>query len=240
MTGSRWRMQGLTFTIALEALGRDRLPYPLSYIPDPTEFPDLDRSRAAAAERLRARLDDHLYHALTVLLEPEYRIEVYGFHGPEQTATVRIHAGISGELATLAVQAPGPTRRYGTEVTISTLPAIRVGQAIVALLPRVTAGSLRPVRGQRSDLDTPADGTASRTHESAELRRFFRRPRIGTGEISVVRGAAIDSRYSAGRGFLWLDYPDDGRYLLTDMGSDHIVAVPGTPRAIIRRIGASW
>ncbi|MFD8098399.1 ESX secretion-associated protein EspG [Nocardia fluminea] len=239
MTESRWHMEGLTFTIALEALGRDRLPYPLSYFPDPIEFPDdLDRSRAAAAQRLKSRFDDRLHNALTVLLEPEMRIEVYGFYGPDQTRTVRMHAGITGDTTTLAIQSPGPTRDYGTDVTITTHPTELIAHEIITRLPRLPAGTHRPFHGKRSDLTTPINSRDPiRLSPIEEFQRFFHRPRIGMGEISVFPGYTVDSRPTKnGHGFLWLDYPDDGRYLLTEEGSDEINVVGGAPGEQLRQL----
>lgn len=239
MTQSRWHMEGLTFTIALEALGRDRLPYPLSYFPDPLEFPeDLDRSRAAAAQRLRSRFDDRLHNALTVLLEPEIRFEVYGFYGPAQAQTVRMHAGVTGGLATLAVQSPGPTREYGTDVTITTHPTELITHEIITRLPRLTAGTHRPFHGKRSDLNAPINSRDPiRLSPIEEIQLFFNRPRSGLGEISVFPGYTVDSRpTNDGQGYLWLDYPNDGRYLLTEVGPDNIIVVPGPPGEQLRQL----
>ncbi|MFE3543424.1 ESX secretion-associated protein EspG [Nocardia sp. NPDC059177] len=239
MTGSTWQMEGLTFTIALEALGRDRLPYPLSWFPNELEFPgDYTRSRAAAAQRLAPRFDETLYSALAVLLEPEMRIEVYGFYGPDQTQVVRIHAGISGSTATLAVQRPGRTREYGTDITVSTHQSHRIAAEVVGRIPRFGAGAHRPFHGRRSDLEQPTYGRhPTRLSPVEEMQRFFRRERTGMGEITVLPGFALDSTPTDdGRAFIWLDYPNDGRYLLHELSADDISVTPGAPDELLRQL----
>ncbi|WP_278264287.1 ESX secretion-associated protein EspG [Nocardia sp. AG03] len=239
MTGSTWQMEGLTFTIALEALGRDRLPYPLSWFPRDLEFPgDLERSRATAAQRLASRFDEALYSALAVLLEPEMRIEVYGFYGPDQSQVVRIHAGISGHTATLAVQRPGPTREYGTDITVSTHQSHRIAAEVIGRLPRLSAGGHRPFHGRRSEMEQPTYGRhPTRLSPVEEMQRFFRRERIGMGEITVLPGFALDSKPTDdGRAFLWLDYPNDGRYLLHELSADDISITPGPPDELLRQL----
>ncbi|MFF2082613.1 ESX secretion-associated protein EspG [Nocardia sp. NPDC058176] len=239
MTGSTWQMEGLTFTIALEALGRDRLPYPLSWFPRELEFPDdLERSRAAAAQRLATRFDETLYNALAVLLEPEMRVEVYGFYGPDQTQVVRIHAGITGGTATLAVQRPGRTREYGTDITVSTHQSHRIAAEVIGRIPRLAAGSHRSFQGRRSDLHQQTYGRhPTRLSPAEDTQRFFRRPRSGMGEITVLPGFALDSKPTDdGRAFLWLDYPNDGRYLLHEHSADDIAVTPGAPDEILRQL----
>ncbi|MFE1592264.1 ESX secretion-associated protein EspG [Nocardia sp. NPDC058705] len=239
MTGSTWQMEGLTFTIALEALGRDRLPYPLSYFPNDLEFPgELERSRVAAAQRLAGRFDETLYGALAVLLEPEMRVEVYGFYGPDQNQVVRIHAGISGDTATLAVQRPGSTREYGTDITVSTHQPHRIAAEVISRIPRLAAGGLRAFNGRRSDLEQRTYGQQpNRLTPVEETQRFFNRSRVGMGEITVLPGFALDSKPTDdGRAFIWLDYPNDGRYLLHEHGPDDISVTPGSPEELLRQL----
>jgi hypothetical protein len=119
MSENRWRLDGLAFTIAMSAMGRDRLPYPLSYQPEFIEHrDDYERLRVRTAQRLEPVFDERFHRALTTLLEPRVRIEIHGFYGPELSQVVRIHAGLADRVATVAQQLPGPDREHGRDVII--------------------------------------------------------------------------------------------------------------------------
>ncbi|OQS12818.1 ESX secretion-associated protein EspG [Nocardia donostiensis] len=239
MNGKRWQLDGLAFTIALEAIGRDRLPYPLSYMPEYTEHrADYERLRQHTAQRLQQVFDERFYNALTVLLEPTTRVEIEGFYGPNQTQVVRIHAGIVGDRATLANQQPGPTSEHGRDIIITEHPTRMLAAEIIARLPRTPAGTHHPFRARRSDLNAPIySHHPTRLSPQEDMQRFLRRPRGGTGEITVYPGYTLDARpTNNGRAFLWLDYPHDGRYLLHHHNTDDFTITPGPPDELMRQL----
>ncbi|MEV0294599.1 ESX secretion-associated protein EspG [Nocardia sp. NPDC050710] len=238
MSDNRWHLSGLMFQIAVEGFGRDRLPYPIRYIADDPGIEaaeDYVRLRQQAGQDMARFAGRELFDALTVLLEPEVRVEVHGFYGPEFGKVVRVHAGMVGTMAAVAVQLPGPTQHYGRDVILTRTTPRGVASQIVAALPKCAPGRFHPVTGRRSDLDRASHG---RDPYTEEIDRIIRRPRSGLGEINVFRGGAIDSRpTNDGRGFHWMDYlPADGRYLLDNHDRDEFTLAPGPADEIHRRL----
>ncbi|WP_280434822.1 ESX secretion-associated protein EspG [Nocardia carnea] len=239
MNGSGWQLDGYGFTLALEAMGRDRLPYPLEYMPPRMEHDDeFRRYRQQCARRLQTVFDEPLYRALTVLLEPEIRVEIYGVHGPGQNTAVRMHAGVIGRVAVLATQLPGPTPKSGADIVLTQLRSDQLAPRLVAGLPKVETGRHQPIRARRGDLNAPVYSRHPTQLSLVEdMQRFFRRPRAGTGEITIYPGYTVDTRPTDdGYAFLWLDYPDDGRYLLHNHNTDDFTVTPGPPDEILRQL----
>ncbi|MFD4433103.1 ESX secretion-associated protein EspG [Nocardia sp. NPDC058497] len=239
--GVRWQLDGLAFTIALEAVGRDRLPYPLRYKPAfPETTEEFAARRARSAQRLQQIYDESFHRALEVLLEPRTRVEIQGLHGPQQDQGVGIHAGIVDSEAVVAVQFSERDRRGGGDIALSCHPAHEVAQAIVAHLPRCAGGTEPRFEGRRSDLDAPVYSRhPTKLSDTERLQRFLKRPRTGTGEITVYPGFEIDARPTDdGSGFLWLDYPGDGRYLMQHHDTENFTVIPGPPEEIVRRLRA--
>ncbi|MGW5754227.1 ESX secretion-associated protein EspG [Nocardia rhamnosiphila] len=234
-----WQLDGYEFTLALEAMGRDRLPYPLEYQPHRmAHYDDFRRYRQQCARRLQPVFDERLHRALTVLLEPEIRVEVYGVHGPQPNTAVRMHAGVIGRVAVLARQLPGAARESGGDIVLTQLRTAQLAAQLVAGLPLVAPGRHQPIRARRSDLNAPVYSRhPTRLSPAEDLQRFFRRSRTGTGEITVYPGYTVDTRPTGdGYAFLWLDYPDDGRYLLHNHNTDDFTLTPGPADEILHQL----
>ncbi|MET8776237.1 ESX secretion-associated protein EspG [Nocardia sp. NPDC004654] len=239
MSEWRWQLDGLAFSIAMEAMGRDRLPYPLSFQPEFMEYQsDFERLRMQTAQRLQPIFDERLHRALTVLLEPQVRIEIHGFYGPELKQVVRMHAGVVDQVATIAIQQPGPDREHGRDVVLTMCYSHLVVSEIAARLPRCQGGAHQPFSARRTDMDQPLYSRhPTRLSHAEEVNRFFRRPRVGAGEITVYPGIAYDARPTLdGHAFIWLDYPNDGRYLLVNHSRNDFSIAPGPTDEIMRRL----
>lgn len=239
MNRHQWQLDGLAFTTALEVIGRDRPPHPLSYRPEFTEHrADYERRRQRTAQQLQQIFDENLYNALTILLQPKVRIEIEGLHGQRHEQVVRIHAGIVDGHATLAVQHPGPTREHGGDVTITRHRSTTLASEIIGLLPQQQGGSQRRFHAKRSDLEAPIYARhPTRLSPQEHMQQFFRRPRIGTGEITVYPGYTLDARpTNDGLAFIWLDYPRDGRYLLHNHNTDDLTVTPGPHEEMLRQL----
>ncbi|MFI1460834.1 ESX secretion-associated protein EspG [Nocardia carnea] len=245
MNDLQWRLDGEMFIQAVHRFERDRLPYPIRVLPlGPSETPptaeEYERARASAAQRLQTLADDNMLRALRVLLEPQVRIEVHGAYDRGFERVVRIHAGITGQSATLAVQAPGSTKEYGGDIHLQSCAPHELAARVVACLPRCAPGRFSTtVRGTRSDIgQIEYSRHPSRISRIEQINQILRRPRSGVGEIGIFAGPAIDSRPTGNpHGFHWMDLlPQDGRYLLIKHSSEDFTLAPGSPDEITRRI----
>lgn len=228
-----WRFTGVEFEILWSAFGHDRLPYPVRFRPCAMDFDDLRRQREAAAEALRAKYySPHLISVLDTLREPEVRVEVVGY-GSADTGDAgisdicRFHGAIGHGRAAVLVQLPGSDSRTGGDVFVSTCAPEQVPARVVAVLPRVAAGTHESVRVRRADI------AADRRYHVPRLNRIFKRPRRSMGEIRIHPGPAVDARPSFGRGFWWMDYPD-GRYRVGT--GDPITAEPVSAPDLVTEI----
>ncbi|MEV0540341.1 ESX secretion-associated protein EspG [Nocardia salmonicida] len=236
---SSWQLDPHAFAAGVEGHGRDRLPYPLTFRPELAETYEIHQERREAAfARLRQVYDDGLHKVFRALLEPEVRVEIEGLYGPGQSEVVRVYAGIIEGHAALAVQASGPTREKGGDIALSIVPLADLAAAIVTNLPRAQGGSTPRFEGRRSDLDAATYARhPTRLSPIEQTQRFFRRPRTSTGEITVYPGFQVDSRPTAdGKAFLWLDYPNDGRYLIQHHDADNFTVIPGPPTELQHRL----
>ncbi|MGG7103346.1 ESX secretion-associated protein EspG [Rhodococcus sp. 24CO] len=216
-TQSQWHFTGMEFQILWEAVGRDRLPYPLKFRPAAETMTELTMQRKNAALRIQQILDESMTDALQILAEPTVRIEVSGFHGPRMNTVTRLHGAIVGEWGVLVQQLPGAAVDSGSDVVLSVQPASVLVSAMVTHLPQCPAGKLRvaPVRNTKH---VPGESILSRAdvpQPAEELGRFFRRPRSSIGEITIASGSAVDSRPHRGDVvFQWNDFAADGRYIV--------------------------
>ncbi|WP_027501166.1 ESX secretion-associated protein EspG [Rhodococcus sp. UNC363MFTsu5.1] len=228
MSDGRWRLTALEFTVMWERFGRDRLPYPFQFRGTAATDEEFLADRRAAARKVVSMLDEGLYEALVALAEPVVRIELCGFRGPGHESMIRMHAGIRQSVAAVAVQLPGPDLHAGADVLLASAPVAQLGTLVAQSIPPVAPGRRRGVSVPR--VVAPVSGgsvmqPASGARGSAERDEFFRRPRTGLGEVTVFAGPAYDNRPTGdGQGFHWMDFADDGRYLVR--GSDIVSALP--------------
>lgn len=217
---------GSEFEILWSGYGRDRLPYPLQYRTDITEFDALKAHREAAVESLLRKYDPAIEHALTVLLDPDARVESKGFVGKDDSNIIRFHGAIRGNRGATLAQAPGTAADTGGDVTLTYCTAGQVAALTVAALPRAKPGTKPPVEVRREQLAAEEEHfeyRAGRLSSAEQLNRIFHRERRAFGEISAFSGPAVDARPSPGRAFWWMDY-DDGRYYVKT--GDPIIAEP--------------
>ncbi len=240
MSETHWRLGGLAFTVALETLGRDRLPYPFRYLAEGVEaLDDYERMRVQAARDLHRIIGPQLYEAFTTLLEPQVRVEVHGFYGRDCAGVVRMHAGVANHRSTLAIQMPGRTPEYGGDFALWHGTADSLPVQIATNLPTCAAGGHPSIRGRRSDLQaTQFVRHPTRLSHTEQINRVVRRPRSSVGEISVYPGPAPDSRpTNDGRGIHWMDYlPADGRYILHHQRGDEFTLMPGSAEHITQSV----
>ncbi|MFE7796843.1 ESX secretion-associated protein EspG [Nocardia sp. NPDC057440] len=233
---AEWRFTGQEFEILWAAYGRDRLPYPLQFRPEEMDFSALKRQREAAVDALLGKYAADLERALDILLEPDTRIESKGFDNRDPLAIYRFHGAVRGRAGATLVQLPGAALDTGAEVIVSYCPAKRVAEQAVAALPKMRAGTSKPLEVRRETLAADRDRAVRAPYEISlveQLDRLFKRPRLAIGEITVFSGPALDARPGFGRGFWWMDY-DDGRYYVKT--GDPIIAKPLAPQAMAAEI----
>ncbi|MFC9786375.1 ESX secretion-associated protein EspG [Rhodococcus sp. NPDC127528] len=227
----QWRFTALEFDVLWQQLGRDRLPYPMRIRGGAATEGDFRRQRRAAARRVLPRLDEGLHAALSTLATPAVRVEVCGFHGRGLGTMTRAHAGVRGERATLARQDPGVDLDAGGDVVLLSVPAGSVAARIAAALPSARRGIGRgapPALARPRAADESLMLAATRLGPDEACVEFFARPRTGLGEIGVFAGPALDWRPTAdGRVVQWMDFEDDGRYLVRDAEAVSVVPAGG-------------
>lgn len=226
-----WRLSAFEFAVAWEHMGRDRLPFPLTYRGDAETADEFDAQRRIAAESVRQQFDDNLHRALAVLAEPLVRVSVCGFEGPVGDRMVRIHGGVDRVVGALAVQLPGPELEVGADVLLSLHRREAFESQVVGAMPSTAPGRGRGLRVDKSDLNSGGAVSVLRSPNYVspreEASRFFNRPHAGFGEITVGEGQKRHGRNAPdGQILQWIDYVDDGRYLVRNTAT--ITAVPGT------------
>ncbi|WP_330251576.1 ESX secretion-associated protein EspG [Nocardia sp. NBC_00565] len=223
---SSTRLSGLEFEMLWAAYGRDRMPYPLHYRTEITEFDELERHRDAALTTLLAKYSPELEHAIEVLLEPDARVESKGFGGPDLSQTYRFHGAVRDRMGAALTQLPGATADTGGDVLITYCTAQQVCTQAVDALPRRDPGTHPRLELRREEIAADRDRHIRRAHDHGpleQLNRIFQRPRSALGEITIYAGPAVDARPTPGRGFWWMDYPDGRYYIKT---GNPIIATP--------------
>ncbi|MCJ0902365.1 ESX secretion-associated protein EspG [Rhodococcus sp. ARC_M6] len=236
MSMSQWQFSGLEFQLLWDAVGRDRLPYPLRFRPHAETMTDLAQQRQRASERLAVVLDERLHRTLEALAEPTVRVEVCGLTGQDVT---RAHGVVVGGIGVLAVQLPGRQIDIGSDVTLSVGRASELPRMIVDALPQCSAGTGRGI-SVRQPKNLPGQGILSSAGDprvAEELKRFFGRPRTSVGEIATYPGIAVDTRpTNDGIAFHWCDYASDGRYIVEN--GEIISARSASGKQIVEQISS--
>ncbi|MGV8875697.1 MAG: ESX secretion-associated protein EspG [Rhodococcus sp. (in: high G+C Gram-positive bacteria)] len=236
-----WTMDCAAFVDLCTRFGRDRLPYPLVTTIDADTADELRRLRQDAAARVDALLDDNLEAAMRTIVEPIVRIECRGDTTDLLYGTVRSHAAVRHDVATVLTQQPGPDASSGGSVTIELLRPEDAPTRLLASMPSNAAGRLPAARLQRATTAAASGAvlmsTATRGATDAEqFRAFFHRPRSAAGEIIVARGRTYDNRRDTDAvAFFWMDFERDGRYIV--YSEDSIDIVPADTAGLASEIG---
>ncbi|MEU2030963.1 ESX secretion-associated protein EspG [Nocardia amamiensis] len=223
MSRQEWSFTALGFTVLWRAAERDVLPYPLQCRSAAETVADYEAEWKSEAAELHRRWDESLYGALRLLAEPEARIEIAGFQGPDK---LRIHAAVHHRHAVLLVQEPTSSPDHGGAVHMSLIGAAEVSRRIVGLLPDAPRGGGPGLEVSRNDLDAEDDGPyriGAPPPPRTRAEQFFERPRTTLAHVAVYPGPSWDNRPAPARGFHIMDYPD-GRYLVRSGAA--IKAVP--------------
>ncbi|WP_028477735.1 ESX secretion-associated protein EspG [Nocardia sp. CNY236] len=237
-SGDTWKLSPLEFYVAWEAMGRDRMPFPLIFRTEVETQMEFDRERSGAAQSVVDKVggDDGLYWALHALAQPQVRVEMLGYRRDGRERMVRVSAGIGDDRGVVAAQKPGPEAESGGDIVLFPHASSAVVKRITTILPDTALGSVTGIDFHRADLEPDERAwTASRGRTpQAEVTRFFERPYDTYVEIRVDAGPALDGWKEGGHTLRVIDFVDDGRYLIHT--SERLVAIPVTRQGLVDSI----
>ncbi|MFE3545952.1 ESX secretion-associated protein EspG [Nocardia sp. NPDC059177] len=227
MTDS-WELTPFEFWVAWETLGRDRMPWPLTFSAGVETQVEFDQQCRIAAESLMTKIgsDESLYHALHALAHPDLRVELFGHRFDGRTRMVRACGATESNTGVVAAQIPGEEYGKGGDILIYLRPATAVAQRLIGILPKVGPGTTAGFNVHRDDLTTPDPYARHRT-PGEQARTFLTRPLRTYAEFRADTGPALDGWKEGGTRLQVLDYTDDGRYLVQE--AERVIATPATP-----------
>ncbi|NNH74777.1 ESX secretion-associated protein EspG [Nocardia uniformis] len=184
-----------------------RRPYPLHGVPTEPENPD---TAAPLHHRFLRRTDPELTAALMLCARSDVTtLTLFG----ERTAgpAVRAFAAVSQQRAGILVELPDA-------VTVQVSPTDQVGRELVEAVGSAPAGRLGQLR-EPQDAVLRTDGRVACTEvesggDAALFRRKLNAPVDGRGFITVSVAPA-NPLSPPTRHRTWLDFSNDGRYLLS-------------------------
>jgi hypothetical protein len=153
-----WFMSGFDFRCVWEALGLDRLPFPLAYrIRDRQLMAEVEADRRMALARQRANLTQNRVRILEALRFPAFMM--HGFGRPEPGAGFyRLYAvvGSTGYSAVIT-QEPGEQVIFGEDIQIIGCTNVDFPRVVVTALPDYSAGAKERKYGRFEDDETPEE-----------------------------------------------------------------------------------
>lgn len=234
-------MDGIDFMMLCSRFGRDRLPYPLAVTIDVDTEDRYQLLRREASARIDALMDDDLGAAVRTLVDPVVRIECRGDTRDPRYGTIRAHAAVRHDVATVLTQQPGPDAASGGAVTIELIGPAQAPARVLGSVPNIAPGHRPAERLERATAAASSGGThlsaATRGATADErFRTFFDRPRSAVGEVIVARGRTYDNRRDTDAvAFFWMDFERDGRYIV--YSEDTIDIVPADTAGLASEIG---
>ena len=215
-----WFMSGFDFRCAWEALGLDRLPFPLAYRNRQKYMWQVEADRTAALARQRADLTENRVRMLEALRFPAFMMLGFGRigHGADE-AFYRLF-GVVGTTGYCAVITQDPSEQtiFGEDIQIIGCVNTDFPQVVLEALPDCTPGT-RPRKDARLEDETPAE--------------FFRESKI---TASILLGGSADFTLDyelRNPNYLTLvNVADDGAYVVNE-GTDTFQIVPATVRNLL-------
>nr|WP_198428468.1 ESX secretion-associated protein EspG [Nocardia bovistercoris] len=194
--------------------GLDRRPYPINMAHRGTVRSANDWDKLALAERFRRNRDPDLTGALTLCARGD--VTTITVSGDRYAADGRPEEPIlafgAAHLVWGTVLIAGPC-----DVTVIACHARRVPRHLVEAIGSAPAGRLSAMREPREAVlrgDPPDWDRSEEAERAAVFRRTLHRPIDARGFITVTV-APDDPMSPPTRHRTWLDFTDDGRYLLS-------------------------
>ncbi|GAA5088764.1 ESX secretion-associated protein EspG [Nocardia iowensis] len=208
---AQWSLSAEQFAAAWYGTGLDRLPFPFRFtsrIPGLREYQAYQqqfRDELAREERIP------LSRTITVLAQPDWRIELFGYDNTRDGIEIRaVGCGTRKGAGVVAQQAPAPD---GGRVQLHRCRVDQLATELVRLLPETAAGTAGEKSFLLDDLnDERPDpfGTAPSSEVKERYRRFWRQSCVTRGTATVLLGPRNAEPLRTGR-LRWID-TSDGRY----------------------------
>lgn len=211
-----WFMSGFDFRCVWEALGLDRLPFPLAYRDrHHTYMSEVEADRRVALARQRADLNQNRVRILEALRYPAFMTLGFGRIGYGADEELYRLFGVVGTTGYCAVitQDPGEQTIFGEDIQIIGCVNVDFPQVVLEALPDYTPGS-KPRKDAQFEDETPAE--------------FFRESTI-TASI-LLGGSAdftLDYELRNANYLTLINVGDDGAYVVNE-GTHGFQIVPAT------------
>lgn len=211
-----WTLTPDQFATAWARTDGDRIPSPFAVRSSARDSVERDALLPELRSWCARVLDADLEAALRVLACPAIRIEVFGERtvAAQPARPVRILGATAGNIAVVAVQAPGPEPDRGGDLRLFVGGTKTLCPRVISMLPENTPGALprltaplsRVTEDSRDMVTMPISGPST----PARIRKLLKQPRDGIGQLVVsVRRGAAERPFGV---LCWVDVVDDGRY----------------------------
>lgn len=210
-----WSLSGFEFRCVWEALGLDRLPFPLAYRNRQEYMAEVEADRRAALTRLRADLTENRVRILEALRFPVFMM--LGFGWIEDGAGERLYRlfAVIGKTGYCAVITQDPSEQtiFGEDIQIIGCVNVDFPQVALEALPKYPPGT-KPRQDGRFEDETPA--------------AFFGESTITT---SILLGGSadftLDYELRSANYLTLVNVADDGAYLVNE-GTNTFQIIPAT------------
>jgi hypothetical protein len=208
---AQWLLTAEQFAAAWFGTGMDRLPFPFRFT---SRFEGRNEYQAYQ-QRFRAELthEDHIHlrRALSVLANPDWRIELFGIDNNRDQAEIRaVGCATRGGPGVIAVQMPGSD---GGKVRLRRCRVDQLATELIRLLPDPPPGTATEKSYLLDDLNDdrpdPFATAPSRTVKE-RYRRFWRQEYDTRGTAVVLLGPRNSAPVRTGK-LRWID-TTEGRY----------------------------
>jgi hypothetical protein len=212
-----WFMSGFDFRCVWEALGLDRLPFPLAYrIRDRQYMSEVAADRRDSLARQRASLTQNRVRILEALRFPAFMM--HGFGRIEAAAGLKLYrlfavVGSTGYCAVI-IQEPSEQVIFGEDVQIIGCANVDFPEVVVKVLPEYSAGTKPRKYARFEDEETPEEFFAESSVTSSILL-------AGSAEFT------LDYELRNANHLTLVNVADDGAYLVNE-GSYAFQIIPAT------------
>ncbi|MCM3898042.1 ESX secretion-associated protein EspG [Gordonia sputi] len=237
------RLESLAIGVYCKASGMDTVPYPLIVRPHAASAGALERRESEILQWLRTDPPRHLTRWIQVCMRPDISVQLSGVFldsAGKVTRSVGIHAVRQADDGFLAVQDSQSTTAT-TDVSIYSVDAVRIANAIVQFTPDVAPGTLGEVmtRPSRHIHRRPATTVMERNNSpGSALHQYRSENTTFSAFVQVKPFRLFDWGYDERSMHVhWEHKADDGQYLL--IRDDSELAIPADRNRLTRQINAS-